>query len=153
MKSTSEALMLEKMEKCNCGKNLEVIFVCLKSEQECKDSKTQKYYCIKCSAEDKHDHKSVVIVNELEIQHKNWLTFIAEISTIFSAAEIAYKKFLPLIVYLEEAMMQPGIKILMPSNRITNDFNLLKGLHINALQLNNDQIKKLVTNAKLLELF
>jgi hypothetical protein len=56
-------------------------------------------------------------------------------------------------VYLEEAMMQPGIKISMPSNRITNDFNLLKGLHINALQLNNDQIKKLVTNAKLLELF
>ena len=60
---------------------------------------------------------------------------------------------LPLIVYLEEAMMQPGIKISMPSNRITNDFNLLKELHINTLQLNNNQIKNLVTNAKLLELF
>jgi hypothetical protein len=32
--------MLEKMEKCNCGRNLETIFVCLKTEQECKDSKT-----------------------------------------------------------------------------------------------------------------
>jgi hypothetical protein len=37
--TTSEVLMLEKMEKCNCGRNFEVIYVCLKSEQECKDSK------------------------------------------------------------------------------------------------------------------
>jgi hypothetical protein len=59
--------MLEKMDKCNCGRNLEVIFICLKSEEECKDAKNQKYYCIKCSTEDKHDHKGAVIANELMV--------------------------------------------------------------------------------------
>ena len=58
--------MLEKMEKCNCGRNLEAIYVCLKTEKECKDSKYQNFYCLECSSEDKHDHKSVAIVNELK---------------------------------------------------------------------------------------
>ena len=133
--------MLEKMDKCNCGRNLEVIFICLKSEQECKDSKNQKYYCIKCSSDDKHDHKPVVIVNELEVQNNKWLAFIAEISNIFSAAENAYKELWPLIVYLEEAMMQPGVAISQPVKWLTTDFNQLKALHGNVITLNNGQIK------------
>jgi hypothetical protein len=52
-----------------------------------------------------------LIVNELKVQNKKWQEFISEISLIFSAAEIAYKELGPLIVYLEEAMMQPGIEI------------------------------------------
>lgn len=55
------------MEKCNCGRGFDVMFVCLKSDQECKDSKYQKYYCVECSSEDKHDHKSAVISNELKV--------------------------------------------------------------------------------------
>jgi hypothetical protein len=38
-KTTADAFMLEKMTKCNCNKDLEAIFVCTKSEEECKDSK------------------------------------------------------------------------------------------------------------------
>jgi hypothetical protein len=36
---------------------------------------------------------------------------MTDITTIFSAAEISYKELWPLIVYLEEAMMQPGVAI------------------------------------------
>ena len=89
--STAEAFMLEKMDKCNCNRGLEAIYVCLKTEQECKDSKNQKYYCLECSEEDKHDHKSVAIVSELKAQNKKWTTFINEISSTFSAAEAAFK--------------------------------------------------------------
>ena len=65
-KTTAETLMLEKMPKCNCGRDLETIFVCLKTEQQCPASKNQKYYCLKCSQDDdKHDHRPIAIVNEL----------------------------------------------------------------------------------------
>jgi hypothetical protein len=36
---------------------------------------------------------------------------MTELTTAFSAAETAYRELWPLIVYLEEAMMQPGIAI------------------------------------------
>jgi hypothetical protein len=47
----------------------------------------------------------------------------------------------PLIVYLEEAMMQPGISIIKPVKWLTNDFNQLKALHDKVDTLNNGQIK------------
>jgi hypothetical protein len=34
-----------------------------------------------------------------------------ELTTVFSAAENAYRELWPLILYLEEAMMQQGIAI------------------------------------------
>ena len=37
--TTADALMLDKMPKCNCNRDLEVLYVCVKSEEECKDSK------------------------------------------------------------------------------------------------------------------
>ncbi len=46
-----------------------------------------------------------------------------ELTSTFAAAEIAYKELWPLIVYLEEAMMQPGIAILKPIKWLTTDFN------------------------------
>ena len=66
---------------------------------------------------------------------------MTDITTSFSAAEVAYKEFWPLIVYLEEAMMQPGIEISTPVKWLTTDFNKLKALHDNAITLNNGQIK------------
>ncbi len=56
-------------------------------------------------------------------------------------------------MYLEEAMMLPGIAINKPVKWLTTDFNSLKALHGNSITLNNGQIKSLVSNAKLLELF
>ena len=56
-------------------------------------------------------------------------------------------------MYLEEAMMQPGIAINKPVKLLTTDFNSLKAVRGNSITLNNGQIKSLVSNAKLLELF
>ena len=66
---------------------------------------------------------------------------MTEITASFSNAEIAYKEFWPLIVYLEEAMMQPGIQITKPVKWLTTDFNQLKALHDNFITINNGQIK------------
>ncbi len=38
--TTSEMMMLEKMPKCNCNRNFEAIYICLKTVQECKDAAT-----------------------------------------------------------------------------------------------------------------
>jgi hypothetical protein len=65
--------MLEKMAKCNCNRNYEVIYICLKSEHECKDSNKQKFYCDKCS-EEKHDHRPVLVSSELTKQNNRWLS-------------------------------------------------------------------------------
>ena len=62
-------------------------------------------------------------MSELKVQHTSWTTFMTDITTSFSAAEVAYKEFWPLIVYLEEAMMQPGVAISKPVKWITTDFN------------------------------
>jgi hypothetical protein len=62
-------------------------------------------------------------VSELKVQHTNWATFMTDITTSFSAAEVAYKELWPLIVYLEEAMMQPGVAISKPVKWLTIDFN------------------------------
>jgi hypothetical protein len=48
---------------------------------------------------------------------------MTDITTAFSSAENAYKELWPLIVYLEEAMMQPGIAIKKPVKWLTTDFN------------------------------
>ncbi len=48
---------------------------------------------------------------------------MTELTITFSSAENAYKELWPLIVYLEEAMMQPGIAILKPVKWLTTDFN------------------------------
>ena len=47
---------------------------------------------------------------------------MTELTSTFSAAENAYKELWPLIVYLEEAMMQPGIAISKPVKWLTVDF-------------------------------
>ena len=66
---------------------------------------------------------------------------MTDLSTSFSAAENAYKELWPLIVYLEEAMMQPGIAINKPVKWLTTDFNQLKALHDNIITIINGQIK------------
>jgi hypothetical protein len=48
---------------------------------------------------------------------------MTDITSSFSAAENAYKELWPLLVYLEESMMQPGISISKPVKWLTTDFN------------------------------
>ncbi len=62
-------------------------------------------------------------MSELHIHYDYWTTFITETSASFSAAENAYKEMWPLIVYLEESMMKPGVAISKPVKWLTTDFN------------------------------
>jgi hypothetical protein len=78
---------------------------------------------MKCYQEDKHDHKPIYIVGELEKQNGKWKTLKNDVSSAFSTAEVAYKELWPLIVYLEEAMMKPGVAINKPVKWLTTDFN------------------------------
>ena len=132
--------MLEKMPKCNCNRNFDALFVCLKSDQECKDSKTQKFYCVKCS-EEKHDHRSVVISSELTKQNTRWQSLKNDVGTTFTKADIVFKELRPLIAYLEEAMMQPNIAIQKPVKWLNAEFNSLKTLNQNINNVYDTKIK------------
>ena len=66
---------------------------------------------------------------------------MTDITTAFSAADIAYKDLWPLIEYLEEAMMQPGVAIAKPVKWLTSDINQLKALYDDFIIINNGQIK------------
>ena len=52
-----------------------------------------------------------------------WTTFMTEIETILSAGDLAYKELGPLIAYLEETMMNPGVSINRPVKWLTTDYN------------------------------
>ncbi len=60
---------------------------------------------MKCIQEDKHDHKPILIIGELEKLNGKWKALNNDVSSTFSNAENAYKELWPLILYLEEAMM------------------------------------------------
>ena len=77
----------------------------------------------------------------MKLQLSTWTTFMTEIDTIFSAADLAYKELGPLIIYLEEAMMKPGIAIHRPVKWLSTDFNKLAALHQEVKTLNEGQIK------------
>ena len=51
-----------------------------------------------------------------------------EIKTSFSEAEKAYVDLKPLIIYIEEGMMYPGLEIKKPVKWLTTDFDSLKEL-------------------------
>ena len=116
--SVANILRLELMDKCNCGSGQEVLFIC-KSNQ-CADHQKQKYYCIKCSQiEGKHEHKSIVIVSEIEAQSKKWHEFKLQLQTTYDEATKRYREFEPLIKYIEEAMMEPPAKFAKQAQQIS----------------------------------
>jgi hypothetical protein len=49
-------------------------------------------------------------------------------------------------------MMQPGVAIDRPVKWLTADYNALKALHDNVININNGKIKNLFANAKLVEI-
>jgi hypothetical protein len=56
-------------------------------------------------------------------------------------------------MYLEDAMMQPRVAIDKPVKWLTSDYNALKFLHDNVVDLNDTLVKKLFIDAKLLEIY
>jgi hypothetical protein len=55
--------------------------------------------------EGKHEHKSIVIVKEIEAQSKKWQDIKLELLTTYDEATKRYMELEPLIKYIEEAMM------------------------------------------------
>ncbi len=137
---------------CNCNRNLQVIFVCLQSDSECPDSLNLKFYCIECSQEEKHNHKSVAIVSELKKNHSKWLTLKTEIFTFCQKALPAYKEYEPLILYLENAMMEPNAQIVKPVKWLSSEYSFLKTIHDEIVSFYDNQISQLVSHAQLIEI-
>lgn len=67
--STADHLKLEHMEPCKCGSQQVVMFVCL--TQACPDRAKQPLFCAIC-AKNRHDHRSVLIANELVNMQQKW---------------------------------------------------------------------------------
>lgn len=53
---------------------------------------------------------------------------MSEMTIILSAAQSSFIELYPLIAYLEESMMQPGITINKPIKWLSIDFSQLSGL-------------------------
>jgi hypothetical protein len=50
-----------------------------------------------------------MIIGELEKCHTKWFTLKTEVVTYCQKTLPAYKEYEPLILYLENAMMEPGV--------------------------------------------
>lgn len=93
------------MAKCDCGSELEVLYIC--KTPKCK-SHYLTYYCLRCSQdESKHDHRPVAIVLELESQTKKWNDLKIEMTTTYEEVKKRYCALEPVIGYMEQAMMDP----------------------------------------------
>ncbi len=125
---------------CNCKRDLQVIYICLKSQSECPDSLNQKLYCIQCFQDDKHDHKPVMIIGELKKSHDKWLALKTEAVIFWQKALPAFKEHEPLIIYLESAMMEPNVKIVKPVNWLSSDFAQLSTIHDEIVAIYDNQI-------------
>ncbi len=150
--TTVELFQLEKMEQCNCQRGFEVIYVCLKKETECADSKKQRYYCARCSQEDKHDHKPIMIVNELDRLHSAWVAFRNEIKYVYSEAQGQFKELEALILYYEDAMMQTHAQIEVPIKWLSIDFKKLKALHEDGMNFYQNKVQPLYSSAQIVDL-
>ena len=149
--TTAELFQLEKMPKCSCDRGFEALYVCLKKESECKDSAMQKYYCAQCSQEDKHDHKPLMIVAELQKIHNVWTGLRTEIKSVYAQSQGVFTEIQPIILYLEDALMTDQ-KVGNPVKWISTDFNKLKGLNEEITSFYNVNVQTLFSNAKLFEL-
>lgn len=85
--TTSDHLKLELMQLCPCGSQQVVMFVCLKSN--CEDRAALPFYCCICS-ETLHDHRSVLIANELGNQSKKWREIKSGIDNLYSSVKQTY---------------------------------------------------------------
>ena len=80
---------------------------------------------MKCYNENKHDHKPIMIVGELENQHLKWQTLKSEIVKYCQKVLPAFKEYEPLILYLESAMMDPNVKIQKPVKWLSSDIGII----------------------------
>ncbi len=67
--TTADHLKLELMDECSCNQQQVVMFICKK--QNCEDRGDSVLYCTLC-AKTKHDHRSVMISNELQDAQVKW---------------------------------------------------------------------------------
>lgn len=102
MKTSSEFLQLEKMQKCTCAMQLEVIYICM--DQECPNKEKQPLYCVKCNKKN-HIHHGQLIAEKLEEFKDQWNDLRADIETKFNAISKSFEVHEPLIQYIESALL------------------------------------------------
>ncbi len=73
---------------------------------DCKNNKSQPYYCIMCNDpdEDKHDHKSFRIAKEVEKIGEKWEALFKKVTVAAQKATELYEPMRPLIEHLESQM-------------------------------------------------
>jgi hypothetical protein len=82
------------------------MFICKK--QNCEDRGESPLYCAQC-AKTKHDHRSVMISNELQDEQMKWNSLNINIIVLYHKVTEVYNSLEPLIFYLESSMMQPNV--------------------------------------------
>jgi len=112
-----EYLVIEKLPQCDlCDLNLpqnkkkQAMFICRegKNRVTCQDS---LFYCGICG-ETKHDHRPILVENELKKNLKRWFELKKNIISAFTKAAEAMKDLKPLIIYLENCSFKdPHVKI------------------------------------------
>ena len=128
---------LDRLELCDCRSGLEVVFFCKSSE--CRDYAKQKYYCLNCSLEeDKHQHKPLFFIIELESQTKKWNDFNQILKTTHTEGAKRFKAMEPLIRYIEEAMMDPDATLVSQVEWISMKHEKLEKVYIEGTKLYNE---------------
>ena len=84
------------------------MFVC--TRQDCPDRPNLPLYCALC-AKTHHDHRSLLISNELVQHTEMWHALKQKIDSLYNHVTTVYSQLQPLILYLENAMMQPGVEL------------------------------------------
>jgi len=136
------------MEPCKCGTQQVVMFVCLR--QDCPDRAGQPLYCAVC-AKTRHDHRSVLIANELVNMQQKWAALKEKIHEFKNKIEPTYRRLLPLIAYVESEMQKN--KELAKITWIQNTFNLFEDFFRDFTKYTNKDLAQHVQKASILELY
>ena len=105
--TTTEKLRLDLMEICNCNKQELVMFIC--KDEQCPHRERQTLYCGICLEENHKQHATFLIRNEIDKQSKLWQDLKFNVTNTFQVVEALYKKYKPVIEYLEHSTMMPQV--------------------------------------------
>ncbi len=80
------------------------------------------------------------IVGELKKCHSKWLSLKTEVVSYCQKTLPAFKEYEPLIIYLESAMMEPGVQIVKPVKWLSSEFTALSTIHDEIVAIYDNQI-------------
>jgi hypothetical protein len=80
------------------------------NDQQCPNREKQSFFCGKCLPIN-HKHFPLLISNEIDELEKMWQDLKNNVTNTFKAVESLYKKYKPIIEYLEHSMMMPQVVV------------------------------------------